>query len=280
MVCQGRRLELIKLAGIGFILGITTIIPGLSTGTMAIVFNIYDRLIGVITPNIKKILAAWKFWLPLVIGAATGLVFFSKLITMLFTSYPIPTYWFFIGLIAGSLPLVYRKTQKPGSALPSLPSIIFGILALALMLLMAVLTPTESTAAHTTLTPPLFGILAAGGAVAAIAMIVPGISGSFLLLVIGLYRTFIQAVSEFNIPLLAPIALGIFIGIFIGAAFVRFLLAKAPRETYGAVLGLVAGSVMVLYPGSFGSGTIIIFSVVSLLAGCAISFFSGKTVLT
>ena len=270
-------MEPIKLTGIGFVLGITTIIPGLSTGTMAIVFNIYDRLIGVITPNIKKIIAAWKFWLPLAIGAVAGIIFFSRMITMLFTNYPVPTYWFFIGLIVGSLPLVYRKAQQPGSALPSLPALICGIVAFALMVLMAVLNPTESAASYTVLTPPLFGILAGGGVIAAMAMIIPGISGSFLLLVIGLYRTFVQAVSELNIPILAPAALGIIIGLFIGAAFVRFLLKKAPRETYGAVLGLVAGSVLVLFPGGFGSGSIIIISVLCMLAGCTISFFSGKT---
>jgi len=270
-------MEPIKLTGIGFILGITTIIPGLSTGTMAIVFNIYDRLISVITPNIKKIAAAWKFWLPLMIGVIMGIIFFSRLVTLLFTNYPVPTYWFFIGLIAGSIPLVYRKARRPGSTRPAFPAVICGIIALALMALMAVFTPMENTAVYTVLTPATFGILATGGALAAMALIIPGISGSFLLLVIGLYRTFVQAVSELNIPLLIPVALGIFMGLFIGAAFVRFLLKKAPRETYGAVLGLVAGSILVLFPGGFGSGTLIIFSVLSMLAGCAISFFSGKT---
>jgi len=270
-------MERIKLIGTGFILGITVIIPGLSTGTMAIVFNIYDRLIGVITPNIKKIIAAWKFWLPLVIGAAAGLIFFSRIITMLLTNYPVPTYWFFIGLIMGSLPLIYRKAQQLGSRLPSLPALICGIIALVLMTLMAVLNPSESVASYTVLTPSLFGTLLMGGAISAMAMIIPGLSGSFLLLVIGLYRTFVQAVSELNIPILIPIALGIIIGLFVGAAFVRFLLKKAPRETYGAVLGLVAGSVLVLFPGGFGSSSIMLISTLCLFTGCVVSFVSGKT---
>jgi putative membrane protein len=269
-------MELIQLICIGLILGIATVIPGVSVGTIAVVFNVYDRLITVITPNIKKILAAWKFWLPLVIGGIAGIILFSKVVTLLFTNHPVPTYWFFIGIIVGSIPMVYRRTLSPGSALPSFPVIICAILAFALMVVMAILRPAGETDMYTVLTLPLFGLLTAGGALAAAAMIIPGISGSFLLLVIGQYRTIVQAVSDFNVSLIVPVALGAILGLLIGAAFIRFLLTKAPRETYGAVLGLVVGSIIVLYPGGLGDGPTIIFSVVTLFAGSAISFISGR----
>ena len=261
---------------IGLVLGVTTVIPGVSAGTMAVVFNVYDRLIEVITLNIKKIFSAWKFLLPLVIGGIAGIFLFSRLITMLFTNHPVPTYWFFIGIIAGSIPLIYRRVRQPGSALPSAPAIICAVIAFALMALMAVLRPAEEAVPQTAITPPLFGILTAGGALAAVAMIIPGTSGSFMLLVVGLYRTVVQAVSDLNIPLIIPMALGTVIGIFAGAALVRYLLAKAPRETYGAVLGLVAGSLLVLFPGGLGSGTEIAFSLVSVFAGCAVSYLFGR----
>jgi putative membrane protein len=141
---------------------------------------------------------------------------------------------------------------------------------------MAVLKPAETATAYNAITPQVFATLAGAGALAAVAMILPGISGSFLLLVIGLYRSVVQAVSDLNIPLLIPIALGICAGLFIGAALVRFLIAKAPRETYGAVLGLVTGSILVLYPGGFGNGAWVIVSLVCMLAGAAISYFSGR----
>jgi putative membrane protein len=267
-------MELLKLIGIGFVLGITTVIPGVSTGTMAVVFNIYERLIEIITPNVKKIIASWKFWLPLVIGIGIGVIFFSRMITILFNNYPVPTYWFFIGIIAGSIPQVYQRARRPDSALPSAASAVCCVLALACMAVMAIIKPDTEAAVFTVLTPPLFAMLVAGGALAAAAMIIPGISGSFLLLVIGLYRTVIQAISDFNIPLLVPVMIGIIIGIFIGAAFVRFLLAKAPTVTYGAVLGLVAGSIIVLYPGGLGNGVMIIISLACMLAGCALALFT------
>ena len=269
-------MEFIKLAGIGIVLGITTAIPGVSVGTIAVVFNVFYRLIEIITPNIKKILSAWKFWLPLVIGGIAGIIFFSRVITFLFANYRLPTYWFFIGIIAGSLPMVYSRARRPDSVFPALSSIICGFFALALMIALAILKPGEEAAASTVLTPRLFGILTLGGALAAIAMIIPGISGSFLLLVTGLYRTIVQAVSDFNIPLIVPVALGAVIGLLAGAAFVRFLLKKVSKETYGAVLGLVVGSVIVLFPGGFGSGITILFSVLSMLIGGTASFVLGR----
>jgi len=269
-------IEMIRLAGIGVVLGIVTIIPGISTSTIAVVFNVYDRLIGVITPNIKKIAAAWKFLLPLAAGVVLGIVLFSKAVTWLFNHFDIPTYWFFIGIISGSLPSVYQRAGKPDSVFPSVPSAICCVIALGVMVLTAVLKPAEDAAVYTVLTLPVFTLLAAGGAIGAAAMIVPGISGAFVLLVIGLYRTFIQAVSDLNFPILAPAVLGAGVGLLLGAALVRFLLKKAPKQTYGAVLGLVAGSVIVLFPGGFGNGIIIVFSLVSCLAGFAVSFFSGR----
>ena len=269
-------MELLRLISVGLVLGVVVVIPGVSAGTIAVVFNIYERLIEIITPNIKKILAAWKFWLPLAIGAVAGIFFFSRIITILFTNYPVPTHWFFIGIITGSLPLIYNRVRQPGHVLPAIPVVLCCVLGLAVMVMMAVLNPAAEAAVYTVLTPQLFASLTAGGALAAAALVIPGISGAFLLLVIGLYRTAIQAVSDLNIPLIAPVALGAILGLLAGAALVRLLLAKAPRATYGVVLGLVAGSVIVLFPGGLGDGVTVIFSIASMLAGGAVSFFSGR----
>jgi putative membrane protein len=86
----------------------------------------------------------------------------------------------------------------------------------------------------------------------------------------------IQSVSDFNIPLLIPFALGIIAGLLAGAALVRFLLSKAPMETYGAVFGLVAGSIVVLYPGGLGAGDTVILSIICFLVGAVVSFLLGR----
>ncbi|WP_461247910.1 DUF368 domain-containing protein [Treponema sp. R6D11] len=269
-------MEILKLLSIGLALGILVVIPGLSTGTMAVVFNVYDRLIGIITPNVKKIIAAWKFWLPLVIGGVIGLAFISKVVTVIYDKYPFPITWFFIGVIAGSLPLLYGRTKRSGKLFPAPAPAICAIIALAVMVVMAIFNPNEAEIVYTEISSRLFALLVLAGIFSAIAMIIPGISGAFLLLVIGLYRTVIQSVSEFNVPLLIPFIIGIIAGLLAGAALVRFLLSKAPSETYGAVLGLVAGSIVVLFPGSLGEGRIVIYSVICLLVGAALSFLLGK----
>ena len=152
-------MNIFKTAGIGLVLGITTVIPGVSVGTIAVVLNIYDRLIEIITPNIKKILATWKFWLPLGIGAIAGILVFSRVITILFENHPIPTSWFFIGIIAGSIPLVYRRVQRPDSLFPNVPSAICCVIAVAIMAVMAFLKLAEETHVYTELTTMLFGML-------------------------------------------------------------------------------------------------------------------------
>ena len=295
-------MNFIKLTLTGFVLGITSIIPGISTATMAVVFNVYDRLINIIVPNVKKVLAAWLFWLPLVIGGVGGVIFASITITKLLEHYNIPTYWFLIGVIAGSIPAIYSRVLHPqlsdsnsqttsehsqpkpcckaASFLPSLSSAISAIIALSLMILMVLFRPEEGVTVYTELTPPLFGILVLVGVLGAVSMIVPGISGAFVLLVIGFYATITKAVP-LNIPILIPFGIGACAGILLGAAFVRILLAKAPRITHGAVLGLVAGSIFVLYhrmdsPGGFGEGIVIVISIICLLAGFTISFLMGR----
>ena len=100
-------METIKLFAIGIILGVANVIPGVSGGTMAVVFGIYNRIIDLISFNIKKIISQWKFILPLGAGLVTGVLLFSKIITYLFNNFPIQTNWFFIGIILGSIPMLF-----------------------------------------------------------------------------------------------------------------------------------------------------------------------------
>ena len=269
-------MEMIKLSLIGLVLGMMTVVPGVSIGTLMVVFNVYDRLIEIITPNVKKILAAWKFWLPLISAIIIGIFLFSKVIVTLFENYELQTYWFIIGIILGSIPLIYNRVKKTDSALPSLTSVICCVITLGIMIVMAIFRPSEGTAVYTSLTVQVFLMLFIGGVLSAIAMIIPGISGTFLILAVGLYRTVIQAVNDLNIHLMIPFILGTAAGLLAGAALVRFLLARAPKSTYAAVLGLIAGSVIVLFPGNLGEGAGIVFSVLCILAGSALSFFMGK----
>lgn len=327
-------MQAIKLTLIGIVIGITNVIPGVSGGTVAVVFGIYDKLIELISLNIKKVFSLWKFWLPLAAGIAAGIVLFSKLMRLFFNLYPAAAHWFFIGLIAGCIPFLAvtvkkesarsstvahtpfappsgtavpdgstaaeRRTALDGSAPVSdgstaksalflgvgVPRIAVLCAAAALLIVLNKLNakqsfysgqsePTSQTIVQTLPTFFLCAKLCAGTALAAAAAIIPGISGSFLLLILGIYNTVIQAVSDFNIPLLLPIAAGAAAGLLGGATFIRFLLAKAPSYTYSGVLGLTAGALAVLYPG-FPAGAEAVFSVLLCAAGFAAAFFSTR----
>lgn len=327
-------MQAIKLTLIGIVIGITNVIPGVSGGTVAVVFGIYDKLIELISLNIKKVFSLWKFWLPLAAGIAAGIVLFSKLMRLFFNLYPAAAHWFFIGLIAGCIPFLAVTVKKEsarsstvahtpfappsGTAVPdgstaaerrtaldgSAPisdgstaksALFLGVgwrriavlcAAAALLIVLNKLNakqsfysgqsePTSQTIVQTLPTFFLCAKLCAGTALAAAAAIIPGISGSFLLLILGIYNTVIQAVSDFNIPLLLPIAAGAAAGLLGGATFIRFLLTKAPSYTYSGVLGLTAGALAVLYPG-FPAGAEAVFSVLLCAAGFAAAFFSTR----
>ena len=275
-------MDFIRLIVIGVILGVANVIPGVSGGTLAVVFNIYDRLINVITLNVKKILSEWKFILPLVVGMGLGIILFSKAITFLFENYPVQTNWFFIGIILGSIPMIVKRLLAAGKTSSSdarkipVSAIVCGVLALAVMAIMTYANVAETGAPiQTELTPLLAVKLFIGLACATIAMIIPGISGSFLMLVVGIYSTVIAAISDFNIPLLIPAVIGGVIGLLGGAKLVRFLMAKVPAQTYGAIMGLVLGSILVIFPG-FGGFATVATSLLAAAVGFVVSFFAGR----
>lgn len=275
-------MDSIRLIVIGVILGVANVIPGVSGGTLAVVFNIYDRLINVITLNVKKILSEWKFILPLVVGMGLGIILFSKAITFLFENYPVQTNWFFIGIILGSIPMIAKRLMAASKASSSdarkipVSAIVCGVLALAVMATMTYANVAESGAPiQTELTPLLAVKLFIGLACATIAMIIPGISGSFLMLVVGVYSTVIAAISDFNIPLLIPAVIGGVVGLLGGAKLVRFLMEKVPAQTYGAIMGLVLGSILVIFPG-FGGFATLATSLLAAAVGFVVSFFAGR----
>ena len=262
---------------------------------MAVVFGIYNRLIDLISLNVKKIFSQWKFILPLGAGLVTGVLLFSKIITFLFNKFPIQTNWFFIGIILGSIPMIFTHwlNAKKQTPLPEptdqadqatkskkipISSIICCAISLAIMILMVIF---KSEKPETQITPgfSLYNaiVMFVGLAIAAIAMIIPGISGSFIMLALGIYSTVIGAIDSFNIYLLIPGALGAIAGLLCGAKLVRILMSKIPSQTYGIIFGLIVGSVFVIFPTAGYSPLIVLTSIVCAAAGFLVSFLFSKT---
>lgn len=265
-------MELVKLILKGIVLGVANVIPGVSGGTMAVVFNVYDRIISLITPDIKKIFREWKFWLPLGCGMAAGILAFSRIITYLLGHFPVPTTWFFIGLIIGSIPLIFLRIRENSADADVRKYILLAlsfIIGLAAVLSMLLFDGTENNAESVVNIHMNFKygvLLFASGALAAVAMIIPGISGSLLLLALGMYGIVMNAVADLNIILLLPFGSGVLFGLIAGAFLVCFMMKHIPACTYSAILGLVIGSIFLIFPG-IGSGVVTVL--VSLCTAAA-----------
>ena len=257
----------------GMVIGISNVIPGVSGGTMAVVMGIYDKLLSSINSFFKDWKKSIFFLGEIAIGAALGIILFSKLITTLLTKYSEPTNFFFIGLILGSFPLLYKRATKD-KVKPV--NYIWFVITLGLMIAMSFFSDgNASTAVMTVLTFKSFITLLAAGFIAAATMILPGVSGSLVLLILGIYTTFTTAVSTFNIPLLIPIGLGVLIGIVTMTKAIEALLNKFPQPTYFAICGLILGSIFPVYPG-FTLGTMGIISVATFAAGFILTYILGK----
>ena len=293
-------MDYISLFFKGIIVGVANVIPGVSGGTIAVVLHIFDRLIEAInhfTADIKKHL---KFLLPLLAGAGVGVLAFSVLIDYCLEHFSLPTCGFFAGLVAGSIPLIYKmaKSKQPKDK-KQYGYFIYTIIAFALVIFMSTLKTGEGSAVVVgDVSAGLMAQAFLGGAIAAAAMIVPGISGSFMLVLLGLYNVvigYVALVKDFLltfdmtifvsiIKFCAPLGIGMIAGAIVISKLIEFLMNRYHTETYYVILGLILGSLIGIFldPIAFGSysGAVpagaLIATAVTAVIGFAVSVLMGK----
>lgn len=257
----------IILALKGIAIGIANAVPGVSGGTIAVVAKIYDRLLEAITPNIKKLIKNIPFLLPVGIGMGIGILAAARLFGFLFEEYNVPTQLFFIGVIIGSMPMIYKQStsEKKLSPICILP---FAA-GIGVMVVTAMLSPSEAISVSEL---DLFGYitLCISGIIAAIAMVIPGISGSLILKVLGRYDLVINAINSFDLVILIVFAVGVVIGIFAAASIISFLLKRWRRATYCFIAGLILGSVPSIFPSEFAFNTQGIVGIILFIVGLAV----------
>ena len=261
----------------GAVVGVANIIPGVSGGTMAVITGIYERIIGIISglfKNIRKWSVLKKdllFLLPVILGALTGILLLSNLIKYLLESHYMPTLFCFLGLIAGSLPLIFKKANHKGF---NGKYLIGFLVTLAFMLTLAYLSAQSKsiTSVESFGTSLLdFLLIAIYGMIAATAMVVPGISGSMIMMMLGVYNAVIDAVSSLNITVLIPFIIGAVLGIVLISKLIKLLLDRFYGYTYYVILGFVAGSIVFIFPG-FAFNMDGPISLAAFAAGAAISY--------
>lgn len=230
----------------GVVIGIANAIPGVSGGTMMVIMKVFDRLLGAVTLNLKKLRENFVFLLTIVIGMGIGIILSAKVLNICFTNFYVQTQFFFMGVVLGSLPMIYREANKEKKLAP-VHLIPFAV-GLGVIIGVTVISSSMENSVIETLNVGNFVYLAAISVVAAAAMIMPGLSGSLVLLILGGYQTAINAVDTMNIPILIPIAIGVIIGIVLCAKLITICLKKWHRGTYAVILGLIVGSFYAIWP--------------------------------
>ena len=238
----------------GAVMGIANIIPGVSGGTMAVSMGIYDRMIYAVNNIVKKFKESLKTLLPIVIGMLIGLFAFAALIGHLLgtdsSTIPLtrlPTNFAFIGLILGGLPAIYKRVNIKKAGVPGL---ILFIVFFAIVVVLPLLTAPEARKVDHSF--PVMLLMVGLGAIASAAMVIPGISGSMIIMLLGYYDSVINAMNELRAgdfsaaAILIPYLLGLLIGIVFIAKLMNFLLKKHTAMTFAAIFGLVIGSPVAL----------------------------------
>ena len=266
--------EIIMLLLKGMAMGIGNAIPGVSGGTIAVVTKIFDRLVESITPNIKKLIKNMPFLLPVAVGMAIGIFLTAKVLDYLFTEYYVPTQLFFMGLIIGSLPIIHRECKKESGRIRPINLIPYFIGVLFMFALLFVNEGGSMFQSEAALTAKDIILYIVMGFIAAVAMIIPGVSGSMIIKVFGAYDSIIGAVADLNIAVLAAVAVGAVIGIFAAVKVIDIVLKRFRQGTYCLILGLIAGSVFHIFPAEFRFNTQGIVGIVLLLVGAAIPYLT------
>ena len=242
-----RDYALLYLKGLG--MGTADVIPGVSGGTIAFITGIYDELIRSIRAVDKtaltlllrfRIAELWKhingnFLLAVLAGVGTSLVSLAGLMTFLLEHHPIPVWSFFFGLILVSAPLIFRDIERWNAAV--IAGLCFGVVSAYVI---TILSPAE--------TPVNLPFIFFCGALAICAMILPGISGAFILLLIGKYQYMIQALISLDIPVIAVFLSGCVIGLTAFSHVLSWMLEQHRAVTLAVLAGFMLGSLNKVWP--------------------------------
>lgn len=245
----------------GAVIGVANIIPGVSGGTMMVSMGIYDKLIHCITNLIKEFKKSIKFLFPIAIGMVLGILVLAQVISLMFDKIPLQTNCLFIGLIVGSLPFIYKNVQgKRFKVSYAIAFVLFLILVIGSALLGSGGSDKIVIQHNAVDLLKLFGV----GVIASATMIIPGVSGSMVLMILGYYQTildsinaFVKNVIHFNVSgilnemfILVPFGIGIIVGIAIIAKIIDIVFQKYPTLAYWAILGLIVASPFAIFISS------------------------------
>lgn len=279
-----KQLENLLLILKGFILGIANIIPGVSGGTLAMTMGIYEDIIKSISSILKTPKKSLKLLLYLGIGAALSILILSKLLNYTLTNYAFATTLFFIGLIVGGFPLLLKKAKGHKVSLGYLLSFLSTT---SLVIILRLLQTSENTVSLNNVSLFTIIILLLVGMLAASTMVIPGVSGSFVLMLIGFYKPILNTISNItkinllghNLLILVPFGIGVLLGIVLTAKLIEYLLKKYEIYTYYGIYGFILASILVLILNVYNKATgmpEVVIGILLVLLGTFIGYKLGE----
>lgn len=222
----------------GFIIGSSMSVPGVSGGTMAILLGIYDKLIGAISNFLKDIKGNTILLVKFCIGAGAGIGSLAFVIKWLLEKFPLPVSFFFLGAVIGGIPALYKRTKE---APLKITSGIYFIIGLAAVISIGFIPVGNINVSSGSGIGHYFMLLITG-IIIALALVLPGISTSHMLLVLGMYDAMLAAITEFDVVYIGLIGISTLIGIFLITKPIEWTMKKFPQQTYCMIIGFVLGS--------------------------------------
>ena len=265
----------------GFGMGTSDLIPGVSGGTIALLLGIYDDFISSVSGLFsKRFWPSFKFLLPILLGMGLAIALLSNLFNYLLSYHEIPTMFFFTGLIIGIIPYLLKTSNfKQMFKTKHYLMILIGIIILVIITLLN--NGDKHSGETLTLSLGLIIKYFIAGMFASSAMLLPGISGSFMLLVFGAYGTVMFSISELvnlnftALPILIIIGLGILTGFMLSSRMIQYFLHHHTTMTFALIIGFVFGSSYAVFPGFPENGLVWIISFLTIIIGFIVSFTLG-----
>lgn len=272
--------DIVSAAAKGFSIGAAMTVPGISGGTLALIVNIYDRLVDALSSiaKLKDLKKNILFLVIFVLSAGIGMFSLSSLILFLLGKFPFPVTFFFVGAIVGGIPVIFRKTKvKQWNARNVILFILCFILGVGFVLSLSLIPFSFEDSGTVTLASVPFFVFAAF--MIAIALILPGISFSHMLIVLGIYEAFYGALHSFDFLFLGILGVFTVIWLLVQIRLLDTAMKKQPFITFSVILGFVVGSIKdVVVSLDYSSLSVIsvVVSVITLVAGCLLTYFVSR----
>ncbi|MBP5395000.1 MAG: DUF368 domain-containing protein [Candidatus Methanomethylophilaceae archaeon] len=267
----------------GVVAGIASILPGVSGGLILVLCGTYERLIEDISKLREKLKPEFVYLVSIAVGLVVGMLACTILLDRVLDEYAAPLMALFFGLIVAQVPEVWKLTgHEKGTKLP-LSSVICMAVGLGLIIALMVINGTGNevdTEDHSFGNLVLFGLC---GVILAISKVMPGISGSSLLIALGLFDVTIHSVADLDIYFIAPLCVGLLIGLLGFAKVMDFCLKRYRTQTYMLIMGLTIGSLLVIIQelieeslDMWGWAVCIVMAILGVAASYAFTLYGRK----